>query len=118
MTYNIASKRVFYEQKHRFFEAKALSLTLDEVRRIALLARIAVSDAEAAAARDELDRIFGMIGAMQRVDTTGVEPMAHAQEVGLRMREDEVTETDQHALFQSVAPQVEDGLYLVPKVIE
>lgn len=118
ITYNTAFKRVFYEGKRPFFETNALSLSLDEVKRIALLARIAVSDGEAAAARDQLNGIFAMIEAMQRVDTAGVEPMAHAQEVTLRMREDEVTEADQHALFQSVAPQVQDGLYLVPKVIE
>jgi len=55
---------------------------------------------------------------MQAVDTTGVEPMSHAQDVTLRLRVDGVTEHDQHELFQSIAPQVEDGLYLVPKVIE
>jgi aspartyl-tRNA(Asn)/glutamyl-tRNA(Gln) amidotransferase subunit C len=55
---------------------------------------------------------------MQSVDTEGVAPMAHAQDVAQRLREDRVTETDQHALYQSIAPQVEDGLYLVPKVIE
>ena len=55
---------------------------------------------------------------MQAVDTDGVEPMAHAQDLMLRLREDAVTETDQHALFQAIAPQVEAGLYLVPKVIE
>jgi len=55
---------------------------------------------------------------MRAVDTEGIEPMSHAQDLMLRLREDAVTETDQHPLFQSVAPQVEDGLYLVPKVIE
>jgi aspartyl-tRNA(Asn)/glutamyl-tRNA(Gln) amidotransferase subunit C len=55
---------------------------------------------------------------MQAVDTTGIEPMSHAQDVVLRLRDDVVTEPDQHELFQSVAPQVETGLYLVPKVIE
>ena len=52
------------------------------------------------------------------MDTTGIEPMAHAQDVVLPLREDAVTEGDQHALFQRVAPAVEDGLYLVPRVIE
>jgi aspartyl-tRNA(Asn)/glutamyl-tRNA(Gln) amidotransferase subunit C len=55
---------------------------------------------------------------MEAVDVSGVEPMSHAQDLVLRMREDRVTEADQHELFQSVAPQVEAGLYLVPKVIE
>ncbi len=55
---------------------------------------------------------------MQAVDTEGVDPMAHAQDVMLRLREDAVTEPDQHAKFQAIAPQVDGGLYLVPKVIE
>jgi aspartyl-tRNA(Asn)/glutamyl-tRNA(Gln) amidotransferase subunit C len=55
---------------------------------------------------------------MRAVDTAGVEPMAHAVDVTQRLREDRVTETDQHVLFQAGAPRVEDGLYLVPKVIE
>ena len=59
-----------------------------------------------------------MIDELQAVDTTGVVPMAHAQDVMLPLREDAVTETDQRARYQSVAPAVEDGLYLVPKVIE
>jgi aspartyl-tRNA(Asn)/glutamyl-tRNA(Gln) amidotransferase subunit C len=55
---------------------------------------------------------------MQAVDTAGIAPMAHAQEVYQRLRDDVVTETDRHAAFQAVAPAVENGLYLVPKVIE
>jgi aspartyl-tRNA(Asn)/glutamyl-tRNA(Gln) amidotransferase subunit C len=93
-------------------------LSLDEVRRIADLARIEVSDADAAALQQQLNGILGLIEQMRAVDTAGVEPMAHAMDVTQRLREDRVTETDQHGLFQSVAPQVEDGLYLVPKVIE
>jgi len=85
---------------------------------VARLARIAVDDAEAQATLAQLGGIFRMIEQMQAVDITGVEPMSHGQEVTLRLREDEVTETDQHALFQSVAPEVESGLYRVPKVIE
>jgi aspartyl-tRNA(Asn)/glutamyl-tRNA(Gln) amidotransferase subunit C len=55
---------------------------------------------------------------MQAVDTRGIEPMSHALDVVQRLREDSVTESDQHALFQEGAPQIENGLYLVPKVIE
>ena len=93
-------------------------LSLDEVRRIADLARIEVPEAAVAALQQQLNGIFGLIEQMRAVDTTGVEPMAHAIDVMQRLREDRVTETDQHELFQSIAPQVEDGLYLVPKVIE
>jgi aspartyl-tRNA(Asn)/glutamyl-tRNA(Gln) amidotransferase subunit C len=95
-----------------------MSLTLDQVHRIAQLARIQISSAEAETTLRQLNDIFRLIEQMQSVDTRGVEPMAHAQDVVLRLREDAATEPDQHALFQSVAPQVQDGLYLVPKVIE
>ena len=94
------------------------SLSLDDVKRIAYLARIAIDDSEAAAVLKQLSGIFALIGQMQAVDTTGIEPMSHAQDVVLRLRDDKVTESDQHELFQSVAPQVDTGLYLVPKVIE
>ena len=77
-----------------------------------------MSDAEISAAHTQMTSIFGLIEEMQAVDTRGVEPMAHAQELSQRLREDVVSESDQHALFQSVAPQVERGLYLVPQVIE
>ena len=95
-----------------------MSLSLDEVIRIANLARIETSPAEALAAQSRLNDIFALIGEMQAVDTSGVEPLSHGQDLILRRREDAVTEADQRTLFQSVAPQVEAGLYLVPKVIE
>jgi aspartyl-tRNA(Asn)/glutamyl-tRNA(Gln) amidotransferase subunit C len=95
-----------------------MALTLDDVRRIAYLARLDVTDAEAGAVLTKLTGIFGMIEELQKVDTTGVTPMSHAQDIALRLREDKVTETDRRELFQSIAPQVEAGLYLVPKVIE
>lgn len=95
-----------------------MSLSLEEVRRIADLARIAVTDAEAAHVQAQLNDILAMIERMQAVDARGVAPMAHAQDVTLRLREDAVTESDRHELYQSIAPQVEAGLYLVPKVIE
>ena len=95
-----------------------MTLTLDDVRRIAHLARIDV-DAEAVSdVHAKLEAIFAMINELQAVDTTGVEPMSHAQDVVLPLREDKVTETDRHADFQRVAPAVEDGLYLVPRVVE
>ena len=95
-----------------------MSLSLPEVKRVAWLARIEITDAEAQAVQGHLNGIFKLIERMQSIDTEGVEPMAHAQDVMQRLREDRVTETDQHALYQSIAPQVEGGLYLVPKVIE
>ncbi len=95
-----------------------MPLSLPEVKRVAWLARLEITEAEAAAAQGHLNEIFKLIEQMQSVDTERVTPMAHGQDVAQRLREDRVTETDQHALYQGIAPQVEDGLYLVPKVIE
>ena len=95
-----------------------MSLTIEEVNRIAHLARIEVEPQEAAQVLAQLSGIFTMIGEMQAVDTDGVEPMSHAQDLTLRLRDDNVTEDDQHVAFQAIAPQVEADLYLVPKVIE
>ena len=95
-----------------------MSLTQDDVKRIASLARIEIDDAQAQAAQAQLNSIFDLIASMQAVDTSGIAPMAHAQEVYQRLREDVVSESDRHAAFQAIAPAVENGLYLVPKVIE
>jgi aspartyl-tRNA(Asn)/glutamyl-tRNA(Gln) amidotransferase subunit C len=95
-----------------------MSLDHDQVRRLARLARIAIRPDESAAVLERLNRVLGLIEEMRRVDTTGVEPMAHAQDVVQRLRDDKITESDQHDLYQSIAPAVEGDLYLVPKVIE
>ena len=95
-----------------------MSLTLDQVRRVAHLARIEVSDAEAQATLGHLNGIFTLIEAMQAVDTRGVEPMAHAQDLAQRLRTDQVTEVDRRDAFQAIAPETEKGLYLVPQVME
>ncbi len=95
-----------------------MSLSLNDVRRIAHLARIAVTDAELREVHQQLNGILALVEQLKAVDTTGIDPMAHAQDVTLRLREDAVSESDQHRRFQSIAPQVEAGLYLVPKVIE
>lgn len=93
-------------------------LSLEEISRIARLARIDVPHAETAALATTLNGILALVDQMRAVDTTGVEPMAHPQEAMQRLRDDRVTEPDDRQAFQAVAPQVEDGLYLVPKVIE
>ena len=95
-----------------------MSLAPDDVRRLARLARIAIQPEESGAVLDRLNRVLGLIEQMRRVDTTGVEPMSHAADVVQRLRPDEVREADQRELYQSVAPAIEDGHYLVPKVIE
>lgn len=95
-----------------------MSLTLDDVKRIAHLARIEVSEDEATGYLSQLSSILGLVEEMQAVDTSGIEPMAHAQDVALRLREDAASEANRRDAYQAVAPQVEAGLYLVPKVIE
>jgi len=95
-----------------------MSLNQDDVKRIARLARIDISDADADLTQTRLNTIFELIATMQAVDTRGISPMAHAQDVSQRLRDDVVTETDRHVAFQAIAPAVENALYLVPKVIE
>jgi aspartyl-tRNA(Asn)/glutamyl-tRNA(Gln) amidotransferase subunit C len=99
-----------------------MSLTPDQLQRIALLARIDVAPADAAGVTERLNRVLGLIDQLQAVDTRGIEPMSHALDAHLsphqRLRPDEVTEQDQREANQQVAPAVEAGLYLVPKVIE
>jgi len=96
----------------------AMSLTTQDVEKVARLARLAMTPSEIENSRTQLNGIFGLIADMQAVDTDGVEPMSHSQDLAQRLREDRVTESDQRAAFQAVAPQVEQGLFLVPKVIE
>ncbi len=95
-----------------------MSLTLEQVRRVAHLARIEVSDAEAQSTLGHLNEIFKLIETMLAVDTSGVEPMAHAQDLAQRLRADRLSEENQRAALQAVAPETEAGLYLVPRVIE
>jgi aspartyl-tRNA(Asn)/glutamyl-tRNA(Gln) amidotransferase subunit C len=95
-----------------------MALTLDDVKRVAHLARIAISDAEAQSTHTQLSGIFELIAQMEAVDVSAITPMPHAQDVVQRLRADIVTETNQREQFQAVAPQVDAGLYLVPKVIE
>jgi aspartyl-tRNA(Asn)/glutamyl-tRNA(Gln) amidotransferase subunit C len=93
-------------------------LNTQDISRIARLARIELSDAENAATCDQLNGILGFIEQLQAVDTTGVEPMAHAVDVVQRLRPDVATEIDRREAFQAISPDVEAGLFLVPKVIE
>ena len=99
-----------------------MALTLTDIDRIAHLARLALPDAERAPMLARLNGFFGLVEAMRAVDTTGVEPLAHplaaVQDVQLRLRPDVVSESDQRQANQQSAPAVEDGLFLVPRVIE
>jgi aspartyl-tRNA(Asn)/glutamyl-tRNA(Gln) amidotransferase subunit C len=95
-----------------------MSLSIEDVRNIANLARIELSEGDAEATRDKLNSIFGLIEQMQAVDTGAVEPMSHPQDVPQRLRDDVVTESDHREDFQKIAPQTDGGLYLVPRVVE
>ena len=99
-----------------------MALTPEDVSRIAKLARLELSPLEAPAMLAQLNGFFSIVEQMSAVDTSGVEPLytplSAVQVVALRMRDDVVTESDQRALNQASAPWVEDGLYLVPKVVE
>ncbi|MEW6163644.1 MAG: Asp-tRNA(Asn)/Glu-tRNA(Gln) amidotransferase subunit GatC [Pseudomonadota bacterium] len=95
-----------------------MSLSLDDVGRIARLARIEISPAETEHTRDQLNGILAFVAQLQAVDTEGIAPMAHAVDVVQRLRPDAITEPDRRETFQAIAPETEAGLYLVPKVIE
>lgn len=95
-----------------------MSLSIQDVEKVARLARLAMDGNEVEAARNQLDGIFGLIAEMQAVNTDCIEPMSHSQELAQRLREDVVTESNQREAFQAIAPQVEADLYLVPQVIE
>lgn len=95
-----------------------MSLNRSDVAKIAHLARLEIGQQEIDAYTAALSRILGLIEQMNAVETAGVVPMAHPQDVHLRLREDAVTERDQRDKFLNIAPKAEAGLYLVPKVIE
>jgi aspartyl-tRNA(Asn)/glutamyl-tRNA(Gln) amidotransferase subunit C len=98
-----------------------MALTPQDVSRIAQLARLELQGPEQAAMLTQLNGFFRIVEQMSAVDTSGVEPLytplSAVQEVALRLRDDTVTETDNRAANQRSAPAVEDGLFLVPKVI-
>lgn len=95
-----------------------MSLSTEEVKKISLLARLAISDEEAQQYSDSLSEIFDLVEQMNAVDTSDIEPMAHPQDISQRLREDVVTAVNERKKFQSIAPATEDNLYLVPKVLE
>ena len=95
-----------------------MALELKDVAKIAHLARLQVTDAEIPAVTQRLSTILELIEQLQPAPTEGIEPMAHPTDAVQRLRPDTVTETDRRDDYQRIAPAVEDGLYLVPKVIE
>lgn len=104
-----------------------MALSIEDIKKVAHLARLEISDADASATLAKLSGILGLIEQMQAVDTTGIVPMSHSQDLSQRLRDDIVTKTNQREAFQKNAPvlgngstelAVAEGLYLVPKVIE
>ena len=95
-----------------------MALERTEVEKIAHLARLGLSEADLPRTTETLNNILGLIDRMQAVDTTGIEPLAHPLETTQRLRTDAVTESNQRDTYQAIAPAVEEGLYLVPRVIE
>jgi aspartyl-tRNA(Asn)/glutamyl-tRNA(Gln) amidotransferase subunit C len=95
-----------------------MSLTTQDIDKIAHLARLGVSDDDRTRYTDSLNSILGLIDDLQAVNTQGIEPLAHAFEVTQPLREDVVTERNRREDYQRIAPATEAGLYLVPKVIE
>ena len=100
-----------------------MSLVLSDVQRIAKLSQLELIPAEADATLDKLNGIFALVEQMRAIDTSGVEPLSHPiaaiePALALRLREDAVTESNRREDYQQPAPATQDGLYLVPKVIE
>ena len=95
-----------------------MSFSSDDIARLARLARIHLDAADTADVRRKLDAIFALIDTLQAIETTGVVPMAHAQDVSLPLRADAATAEDCRARFQAQAPDVAEGLYIVPRVVE
>ena len=95
-----------------------MSLDAEQVKKIAHLARIEINEADIPGYAETLSSILDLVDQMAAVNTDGVEPMAHPMDASQRLREDVVTESNNRDNFQLVAPKTEDGLYLVPQVIE
>lgn len=95
-----------------------MSLTLDDVEKIAKLSRLTLSDDEKNSTLEKLNAVFELVEKMQTVNTDGIELMAHPHEVALRLRDDAVTESDHAAEYLAVAPEVRNRMYIVPHVIE
>lgn len=95
-----------------------MSFTEKDIKKTAQLARLSVSDDDCVFYAGQLNRIFELVEQMSAQQTDNVEPMAHPQDISLRLRSDKVTEEDNRELFQSSAPETESGLYLVPQVIK
>jgi len=95
-----------------------MTISRTDIEKVAVLARIRVDDEQVSALEKDLGNILDLVDQLGAADTDSVEPMAHPLDAVQRLRADEVTETDQRESFQAIAPATENGLYLVPRVIE
>jgi len=95
-----------------------MSLSENDVNKIAHLARLGIENEDIASYAQDLSGLLALMVQMETLDTTGIKPMAHPLDQCQRLRPDVVTEQNQRDHFQAIAPQTQDGLYLVPKVIE
>lgn len=95
-----------------------MAIEQDEIQKIAVLARIRIADDQIGQLTDRIGEILGMVDQLQSVDTSAIEPLANPLDATQRLRADVVTESDRRDEFQAIAPAVENGLYLVPKVID
>lgn len=95
-----------------------MTISREDIEKVAVLARIRVDDEQVSALETDLANILDLVDQLSAADTDAIEPMAHPLDAVQRLRPDQVTETDQRAAFQAIAPATENGLYLVPRVIE
>jgi aspartyl-tRNA(Asn)/glutamyl-tRNA(Gln) amidotransferase subunit C len=95
-----------------------MGLQRSDIKNIAWLARLAVSEDEISGYQQELDPIFGLVAQMQSVNTDSLAPLAHPLDMHARLRPDAITESNQRDKYQQIAPDVDKGYYLVPRVIE
>ncbi|MBK1885366.1 MULTISPECIES: Asp-tRNA(Asn)/Glu-tRNA(Gln) amidotransferase subunit GatC [Marinobacter] len=95
-----------------------MSISREDIEKVAVLARIRVDEAQISALESDLGNILNLVDELSAADTANIEPLSHPLDAVQRLRTDEVTETNQREAFQAIAPATEDGLYLVPRVIE
>ncbi len=95
-----------------------MTISREDIEKVAVLARIRLEEEQIPALENDLGNILELVNQLSAADTDSVEPMAHPLNAVQRLRPDVVTETDQREAFQAIAPATEDGLYLVPRVIE
>ncbi|MFP3977810.1 MULTISPECIES: Asp-tRNA(Asn)/Glu-tRNA(Gln) amidotransferase subunit GatC [Marinobacter] len=95
-----------------------MTISREDIEKVAVLARIRLDEEQIPALEDDLGNILSLVDQLRAADTDNVEPLSHPLDAVQRLRADNVTETNQREAFQAIAPATEDGLYLVPRVIE